>query len=320
MPMTALLRFARRAILVVFVLALGLVLLAAAWTGYVIASHDTVNLPPKHGGLDTELIVGDARPRALIVGFGGGEGGNAWASDHWRAQRERFAAQGFAMLAVGYFGGVQSPAKLDRISLDAIDDAIATAARDPRVDTSCVIAIGGSKGAELALSLAARSPRIRGVVAIVPGDAVFPSLTDAMTTSSWTWRGESLPFMPMPWSATPALIAGDLRAVFTRIRADADAFATAAIPVERIAGPVLFVSATRDEFWPSREMADAMMQRLGAHAFAHAHEHIAIDGGHAAPLDHFDRIEAFLAQALVDCGAQTTREAPAAAALPVTVR
>jgi pimeloyl-ACP methyl ester carboxylesterase len=232
----------------------------------------------------------------LLVGLGGSEGGNAWASEAWTAQRERFLAQGYALLAVGYFGLPETPAALDRISLDAIADAIDRAAADPRLDGRCIVLIGGSKGAELALSLAAREPRVRGVVALVPGDAVFAGLTAAMTTSSWTWHGEPLPFLPVPWSATPALIAGDLRRVFDLTRDALPALPEAAIPVEHINGPILFLSATQDELWPSRAMADAMMQRLDAIGFAHVHRHVAIEGGHTAPLDHFAEVERFLAE------------------------
>ena len=75
---------------------------------------------------------------------------------------------------------------------------------------------------------------------------------------------------------------------------DEAAMARAAIPVERINGPVLLVSATRDEVWPSKEMADAMMRRLQAHGFPHHAEHLVVTGGLAEPLDEFPKVEAFL--------------------------
>jgi len=148
---------------------------------------------------------------------------------------------------------------------------------------------------ELALSLAARYPDIDGVVAIVPGMAVFPGITDAMTTSFFTWQGEPLPFVPVPWSTTWPLITGDLLRVSEIMLEDTAAVANAVIPVGNINGPFLFVSASQDELWPSRAMSDAMMmQRLELHQFPHAHEHIIIDGGHTSPARHFKGIEAFL--------------------------
>ena len=75
---------------------------------------------------------------------------------------------------------------------------------------------------------------------------------------------------------------------------DKAAMERAAIPVERINGPILFVSAAQDRMWPSREMADEMMMRLKARGFAHTAEHLVVEGGHDEPLDEFPRMEAFL--------------------------
>nr|WP_284698541.1 alpha/beta fold hydrolase [Thermomonas mangrovi] len=261
---------------------------------WVVYSFDTETLPPRHGQVDAELFVREGGTRPLLVGLGGSEGGNPWASERWKEQRERFLDQGYALLALGYFGTPNSPEHLDRISLDGVHAAIMEAARDPRVDGRCIAVIGGSRGAELALLLASHYPEIRAVVAIVPGSAVFPALTDAMTTSGFSLRDQPLPFVPMTWAATPHLFTGDLRAAFATMMRDTAAMQRAAIRVERIDGPVQFVSAAKDEMWPSKEMADAMMRRLQAHGFRHPAEHVVVPGGHAEPLDEFPKMEAFL--------------------------
>jgi len=280
----------------VCMLALAVALGAYMW--WVVASFDTQTLPANHGKVAVELHAGDlaegVAPRPLLVGLGGAEGGNAWASPAWERQRERFLEQGYAMLALGYFGAPGTPEKLDRISLDGIHAAIRQAAGDPRVDANCIAVIGGSRGAEAALLLASHFPDIDAVVALVPGSAVFASGTTAMVTPAFSLHDQPLPFVPVPWSTTGDLLAGNLRGAFETMMDDTAAMEQAAIAVERIAGPILFVSATRDEAWPSREMSDAMMQRLRAHGFAHAAEHIVVEGGHNEPLDEFPRIEAFL--------------------------
>ncbi len=278
-------------------LALSLVLLALlllAWMQWTVSRFDTETLPARHGQVDVQLYAGEGAPRPLLVGLGGSEGGNAWASGTWKAQRDRFLDQGYAMLAVGYFGTPNSPEQLDRISLDGVHAAIVEAAQDPRVDGRCIALIGGSRGAELALLLASEYPDIRAVVAIVPGSAVFPALTDAMTTPGFSLHDKPLPFVPMTWGATPSLLVGDLRAAFEAIMRDTRAMDAAAIRVERINGPVQFVSASQDEFWPSREMSDAMMARLKQHDFRHPAEHLVVAGGHSEPLDEFPKMEAFL--------------------------
>lgn len=277
--------------------ALALLLLVGA--GFVLIMlpgwmYDTASLPPRHGQLQTELFVGNGERQPLLVGFGGGEGGNAWASDRWQPQRQRFLDRGYAFLAVGYFGMPGTPEHLDRIALDAIHAEIRRVAEDPRIDGSCIALIGGSKGAELALALAAHYPDIRAVIGLVPGHAVFAGLTPALTTSSFSVDGEPLPFVPVPWSAAPALIAGDHRTAFEAMLDDDDAVSRAAIAVERINGPLLLLSATRDEMWPSTTMAERIVHRLQAHDFAFSYQHLPIDGGHNAPLDRFDVVEAFL--------------------------
>lgn len=280
----------------------GLVVLVALAVGvfgygyYQVLSFDTETLPARHGQVRTELFLGEGDHQTLIVGLGGSEGGNAWASDRWAEQRRRLNELGYAFLAVGYFGMEGTPADLDRISLDAIHEAARRATDHPRVMDGCYAVVGGSRGAEAALLLGSRFSDVAAVVAIVPSSAVFPALNMAMTTPGFSLGDRPLPFVPVPWRATPELLTGDMRGAFEEMMRDEQAMADAAIPVEFINGPVLFLSATRDEVWPSAEMAEAMMQRLQAAGFRHPAAHIAIEGNHAAPLAHLDRMEAFLSE------------------------
>lgn len=278
-----------------------LAVLVAAAVGYVVwtvETFDTLTPPAHFGGVVSTLFlaqpekVGSAQP--LIVTFGGSEGGNVWASERLRRQRDRFHAQGYAVLAVGYFGMPGTPEELDRISLDAIYAEIQRTAQHEHIDGACIALIGGSRGAELALLLSSYFANIHATVAIVPGSAVFPALNLAMVTPGFSLHGKSLPFVPVPWSVTPALIRGDHRAAFEMMMTNHQAMDDAAIPVERMQGPALFLSASQDSAWPSAEMAEQMMQRLGQHGFAPVAEHVVIEGDHGAPLDHFNVIERFL--------------------------
>lgn len=252
-------------------------------------------LPERHGQVESKLFLGKGSNQPLIVGLGGSEGGNAWASDHWKTQRDRFIAQGYAFLALGYFGSKQTPRQLDRIALEAVHHAVMDATKDPHINPRQIIVVGGSKGAELALTLASHYPEYKAVVAIVPGSAVFPALTLSMNTSSFSHEGNELPFVPVPWSATPALLKQDLRTAFEKMMGNKQAMSEAAIKVERIQGPILFLSATNDEMWPSAEMSEQMVQRLKAAEFKYNVRHVAIKGGHTEPLKHFGVVEDFLA-------------------------
>lgn len=269
-------------------------MLALGYTVYVVESFDTETLPARYGEVDAKLYVQEGAARPLLVGLGGAEGGNAWASQRWQAQRERFEQAGYAFLALGYFGLPNTPQSLDRIALEGIHRAIAKAQSNPAVSDRCVIVLGGSKGAELALLLGSHYPDIDAVIGLAPADTVFPAHTDAMNTSSWALNGEPLPFAPIPWAATWDLIRGDLLAVMERALSNEDAVAAASIAVERIHGPILLISAKDDEMWPASRMSERMIARLQRNDFGYPRRHLAVEGGHAAVLDHFAEIDAFL--------------------------
>lgn len=287
----------KRAALALLALVVLVVLLVAGYTVWIIHSVDPDVMPAHHGKVAPKFFPGPdaAAPKPLIVALGGAEGRNMWASKRWEAERQEFLDDGYAFLAIGYFGLPDTPEKLDRIALEGVYAAIADAARRPDVDGRCVAVVGASKGGELALLLASRYPDIDAVAAIVPGNAVFVAITDAMTTSSFSHNGQALPFVPLPWSATIPLITGDKRKVFDIMMSDTAAVERALIPVEKINGPVFFLSATEDEYWDSKGMSDAMMARLKAKNFAHQTAHVAIEGNHAAPTRHFAEVRKFLA-------------------------
>jgi pimeloyl-ACP methyl ester carboxylesterase len=98
----------------------------------------------------------------------------------------------------------------------------------------------------------------------------------------------------VPWSALPALIKRDLRAAYDEMLADEEAAEGAAIAVENINGPILLLSATRDEFWPSTKMSELIVERLRLNDFPYAVEHVAVEGDHASPQERVDLVNAFL--------------------------
>lgn len=245
---------------------------------------------------NTEAILylskGEQQP--LIVGLGGSEGGNAWASDHWKSQREKFIGKGCAFLALGYFGIKGTPPLLDKIAIEDVYRAIVEATKNPKIDKNKIAIIGGSRGADLALLLGSYYPTIRCIVAIVPSNAVFPGHTQELNSSCWTYQNKELPFIPVNEAAVTFLVERNLRAAFEAMLQDTAAEKKSLIRVEKIKGPILFLSATKDEICPSTPMSVKMMNRLTANQFAFHAEHIAIDGSHAEPLKHFDKVEKFI--------------------------
>jgi pimeloyl-ACP methyl ester carboxylesterase len=240
------------------------------------------------------LYLGKGKNQPLVVGLGGSEGGNAWASGHWKTTRDEFLSKGYAFLALGYFGAKETPDTLDRISIDAVHEAIMEACQDSHIEKNKIVIVGGSRGGDLALLLASYYADISCVVAIVPSHVVFPGHTMHFSTSCWTKDGKPLPFVPVNEASVPYLIKGDLRKTFEAMLKDSVAEQAAAIQVEQIKGPVLLLSATHDEITPSTPSCEAMMARLKKKGFAYEVKHLAIEGGHAEPLKHFKEVFAFM--------------------------
>lgn len=245
-------------------------------------------------GINSQLFVGEHTQQPLVVGLGGSEGGNAWASGYWKATRDEFLKRGYAFLALGYFGAKNAPDTLDRIAIDGVHNAIMKATEHAFIDKNKIAIVGGSRGADLALLLGSYYPEISCVVAIVPSHVSFPGHTHHFSTSCWSYQGKELPFVPISEAAIEPLIQGDLRTTFELMLKDTLAEQKALIQVEKIKGAVLLLSAKADEIAPSTMMAEKMMARLESHNFRYPHEHIALEGGHAEPLRHFDLIFEFL--------------------------
>jgi dipeptidyl aminopeptidase/acylaminoacyl peptidase len=244
--------------------------------------------------VDSRLYLGAGTKQPLVVGLGGSEGGNAWDSDYWKKTRDEFIAKGYAFLAIGYFGGNGTPDTLNKISINQVHDAILVATKNKKIDRNKIAIVGGSRGGDLALLIGSYFKDIKCVVAIVPSHVAFPGHTNHFTTSAWTFNNEELPFVPVNEEAVPFLMKRDLRGTFTAMLKDSIAEEKAFIKVERINGPVLLLSATRDDHIPSVEMCNKMIARLKANKFKFVNKHIVIEGGHGEPLKHFVLIFEFL--------------------------
>ena len=237
-----------------------------------------------------------------VITVGGSGGGLDWEI------AAALAAHGFAALALPYFGFEPLPASLNSIPLEYFERAIAWLGRQPEVDPGRLAIHGTSRGGELALLLASRIPLLRAVAGIVPGNVVWQGTgrapNDGRTgaqdrnghRSSWTYRGEALPFVPYRmswfrvWTAARLIT---LRKPVRFVNLHRDSFRQkeiverAKIEVEKIQAPILLVSAGADLIWPSEPMAEAIEERLAARRFGYEVKHVRNPGaGHALRLPH----------------------------------
>jgi dipeptidyl aminopeptidase/acylaminoacyl peptidase len=253
-------------------------------------SQITVETP----NIESILYLGSGKNQPLIVGLGGSEGGNAWTSDYWKKTRDQFIEKGYAFLAIGYFGANGTPKLLEKIAIEDIHSAIKQASNNKKVNGKKIAIVGGSRGADLALLVVSYYKKIDCIVGLVASNVVFPGNTDHFSTSTWTFKDKELPFVPVNDEAIPYIMKRDLRGAFESMLKDTIAEKEAMIKVEKIRGPILLISATKDEIAPTTPMSDKIIERLKVHKFKYPNEHIAIEGGHAEPLKHFDLVFNFL--------------------------
>ena len=253
------------------------------------------SMPRNYGHVEVELFLAASEDQPLIVAFGGSEGGNVLASDQLKQERDKFLARGYAFLAVGYFGTKNTPSSLDRISLNAIHDSIvSTIGKHPRINKNKIALFGGSRGGELVLNLASRYRDYDAVVAIVPSNVSLPTRWGWGATSSWSFFDKEVPYLSNAKASKPG-VSDEFYDKLSSMLEDEQAVSQAAIPVERINGPILLLSAKNDEVWPSTLMCNQIVERLKSKHFNHYFEHIPLEGSHAASVQNqqytFDFLE-----------------------------
>ena len=179
------------------------------------------------------------------------------------------ASHGVAAASIRYFGGPGQPDEARLMPLETFDDVLTELhSRYERL-----VVLGTSWGAQAALLLGTLHPEIDAVVGISPTYVSWAGLGDERPQrSSWTLRGEPVPFVPFDDEAIEEAVkeAGDelpsfCEAYLSALEKYADRVPAATIPVERIAGEVVLVAGGADALWPSVLFAEAVRRRRTAH-------------------------------------------------------
>jgi dienelactone hydrolase len=241
-------------------------------------------LPVRENGIVANLFLPPgAGPFPTIVVLGGSGGG---FPDGFAAL---FASHGYAAFSLAYFGAEELPPELLNIPLEYFETALEWVRRRPDLDTEHLAVYGGSRGGELALLLASRYPVLKTVVAYVPSGYSWGAVSRDDDTSpdgfpSWTYGGRAIPYVARVRNDAVAPNADGtltLTPAFLRYLEDEERATAAAIPVERINGPILLVSGRDDALWPSAVFGDLIVERLEQQRFAHPYQHLSYEGaGH----------------------------------------
>ena len=182
-------------------------------------------------------------------------------------ERARLLARhGALAVALRWFGGEGQPPGICEVPLETFASAVDWLEGEGARRIG-VVAI--SKGAEAALLLACRDPRVRAVVAISPSSVAWANVGPGLDgraypyRSSWTWRGAPLPFVPYDESWEPDTkepVA--YRSLYERsLLAFPEARSTAAIPIEDSDADILLVAGGDDAVWPSVAFAEELAVR-----------------------------------------------------------
>jgi hypothetical protein len=217
---------------------------------------------PLEDGLEGEAIgAGEGRAVGVLVLSG--------SSGRVDVERARvLGRQGALAVALRWFGGEAQPPGICEVPLETF-----TAGVDWLVGqgASHVGIVGVSKGAEAALLVACLDARVRVVVAISPPSVSWANVgpgNDGRAypyRSSWTWRGEPLPFVPYLESWRPAG-SGPVayRSLYEEsLLAFPAARAAAAIPVEQAEADLVLIAGADDALWPSDAFAEELASRRG---------------------------------------------------------
>jgi pimeloyl-ACP methyl ester carboxylesterase len=141
------------------------------------------------------------------------------------------------------------------------------------------------------LLLGATFAEINAVIAWVPSGVVFWALGpaepgDTRPRAAWTFRGKPLPYLQENnASVAPHPVADGRPVAFAPFYLDhlrdARAVERATIAVENTRGPILLISGTDDQMWPSSALADIAIRRLEAHHHPYPFRHLKYEGaGH----------------------------------------
>jgi dienelactone hydrolase len=201
---------------------------------------------------------------------------------------EELASKGHVALALQYFGGPGLPSDLVEVPLEYVERGIEFLVE--RSGSGRIAVIGISKGGELALLVASRSAQVGAVVAILPSSHVWQGVSRSgrpPLKSSWTEGGKAIPFARYRRPGPGFLLRLMLRRPLTMraLYAPPADESEAAIPVERIQGPILLVSATNDSLWPSTTFCELIEGRLKERGFGYDCRHLRCEGaGHGIGL------------------------------------
>lgn len=231
----------------------------------------------------------DMKVSAGVALLGGSEGGL-----HEQDAR-LLAGNGFAVLALAYFGFEGVPPVLKDVPIEYFSRAV-DLLEDRGIEAGAIGFLGGSRGGEAALLAASNDHRVGAVVSVAGSGVVTQGIDFRLgrldrilrePTNAWTSNGRPLRFLPneVREDLAERIAQGGtiaLRDAYPQLPLDPVDLDEISIPVERIRGAVLLLSAGDDQMWDSAGLSQVAVDRLRGHQHPYHWEHVVFDGaGHS---------------------------------------
>lgn len=205
--------------------------------------------------------------KGVVVFYGGSDGSPFFEV------AQLYAEKGYETLSVFLFGMKNQQASLTRVPLEQFDDVLDYISRNID-DNSPITVMGVSKGAEYVLNIAARYDEISSVIVMAPVAYTFSGLSSdtVSSASSWTWKGDEVPYIDIQKAdfselfkdmLFPMMIGSpiDFRGIYdAALMADDDRDAKL-IPAQNVKGDILVIYGEDDGMMDTKRMAELIQSQ-----------------------------------------------------------
>ena len=203
--------------------------------------------------------------KGLVICFGGSDGGPNFET------AKRLAEEGYETFALFMFGMKNQEQTLRKIPLEQFEDIISYINKNIK-DNKPISVVAASKGAEYALNLASKYPEIDNLILMAPSSYNFAGLDFKDYGSSWTYKGNELPYIDIKKSSfnsflkniiVPTIIKSPISFKETynsAIEKDSTS-KEKLIPAKDVKANILMIVGEDDMMWDSLAMANKIKEQ-----------------------------------------------------------
>lgn len=221
------------------------------------------------------------KPGVIVVS--GSEGG----IDNATSIAGLLSSHGYATLALAYFNMEGLPKSLNNVPLEYFENAIKWINQRGDIDPNNLTIFGRSRGGELALLLGSTFKELTSVIAVSPSPILFQCRNKSIT---WKYKNMNIPFLKLKINVGFFLISAffdiihkraiDFSKVYLKAIKNYDDIKEKFIPIQKINGPILFISGKYDNIWPSQKLCQFSVKRLAELKFPFKYKILNYEAGH----------------------------------------